>query len=81
MVKELRNESGLDFTDISSEAYRIYVFPNGEGVKIDEPQWLNVSTSGGHRILDIWEVSHYIPPRWLHLYGSVRSHKDPHFVK
>ncbi len=60
-----------EFTDISSEQYRVYVFANEEKVKIDKPQWLNVSPSGGHRIIDASGFSHYIPCRWIHLYWLV----------
>lgn len=85
---ELRNESGLQFTDISSEAWRRYDFPSGMTVMIKEPQFLNVSKSGGHRLLDGDGTSHYIPGGWHHL--SWRSHDggpggdpkpSPHFVK
>lgn len=44
------NESALDFTDISSERERVYTFPNGETLRIENPLYLNVSASGGHRL-------------------------------
>lgn len=72
---KLKNESGLDFIDISSEEWRMYNF--GEySIQINNPQWLSVSESGGHRILDDAGVSHYIPPKWLMLSWK----GNPHFV-
>ena len=56
----------LEWKDISHERYRVYTFPEGE-VRIDNPFKLNVSASGGHRILDKWGESHYIPFKWIHL--------------
>jgi hypothetical protein len=76
---EFVNESGLDFTDISSEKYREYLFPNGISIRIEGPQFLNVSKSGGHRILDINQRSHYIPSGWIHLQWEVFE-GEPNFV-
>lgn len=73
----MKNETGLQFTEINSEKYRVYEFPGGEQVRIDNPTHLNVSKSGGHRILDAQGISHYIPPTWIHLYWE----GNPHFVK
>jgi hypothetical protein len=74
---ELKNKSGLNFQDISSEYYRIYEFENKE-IKITNPLYLNVSPSGGHRILDADGVSHYIPSKWLHLRWLSREN-SPNF--
>lgn len=48
--------------------YRTYIFPNAEPVIIDEPVMLNVSESGGHRIIDKKDVAYYIPSGWVHLF-------------
>lgn len=80
MAIELRNESKNEFTDISTEAYRCYVWPDGSQVLITNPEWLHVSKSGGHRILDRDETSHYIPSGWIHLSWQVDD-GAPHFVK
>lgn len=74
------NESGLTFTDISSEAFRVYEFSNGKEVRIDEPLRLNVSPSGGHRLFDSSGTSHYIPKGWVHLKWKVKP-GSPNFVK
>jgi len=76
----MKNESGLVFTVIDSEKYRTYVWKGGDKVTITEPTHLNVSPSGGHRILDKNGVSHYIPAGWLHLYWEVFD-GQPNFVK
>ena len=79
-VVKFKNESTFDFTDISSEEYRIYEFNNGKTVMITEPLKLSVSKSGGHRIYDNAGISHYIPQGWLHLSWRSKPGK-PNFVK
>ena len=74
------NNSGLDFTEIDSEKYRTYEYSDGYSITIDEPTHLNVSASGGHRVLDKNKVSHYIPSGWKHLYWEAFEGK-PNFVK
>jgi hypothetical protein len=74
-----KNESGLEFVDISTETFREYTFPNIT-VRIDEPLKLNVSKSGGHRIFDAKGNSHYIPTGWIHLKWNVKP-DAPNFVK
>lgn len=75
-----KNESGLEFTDISSESFRVYEFSNGKEVRIDEPLRLNVSSSGGHRLFDASGTSHYVPKGWIHLRWKVKP-GCPNFVK
>lgn len=75
-----RNESGLEFTDISSELFRKYKFPGGDEVRIEWPKFLHVSKSGGHRVFDGHGRSHYIPPGWFHLEWEV-THGQPNFVR
>jgi len=53
--------------DISKELYRLYVFPGGDEVKIDDPKTLVVSDNG-HRITGKDFLAHYIPYGWIHLY-------------
>ena len=68
-VKEVTEE--LIWKDISHESYRTYTFwKDGKfvKVKINHPIKLNVSDSGGHRILDDKNIAHYIPSGWVHLY-------------
>ena len=58
----------IEWRKIHHEIYRVYEFIENEIVVIDRPVLLNVSESGGHRILDANNVSHYIPAGWKHLY-------------
>lgn len=67
----------LEFKDVSTEIYRVYEFPDGKIVKINKPVKLNVSKSGGHRILDEKGVSHYVPSGWVHLYWKVKDGMEP----
>ena len=80
MTTEFKNESGKEFADISSEAWREYTFPTGQSIRIEGPLRLNVSDSGGHRLFDASGVSHYIPAGWVHLQWQAKD-GQPHFVK
>ena len=54
--------------DISGkEEYRKYIFPGGDEVRIDDPEFLIVSDNG-HRVFDANGYSHYVPYGWIHLY-------------
>lgn len=75
-----KNESDLEFSDISSEKWREYKFANGETVRIEQPLQLNVSDSGGHRIFDASGVSHYVPAGWIHLQWESKD-GAPNFVR
>jgi len=79
-MTEFRNDSGLKFVDISSEAVREYVFSDEKKVTINFPLWMNVSSSGGHRVFDVNGISHYIPKGWHHLSWKAKDGR-PHFVK
>jgi len=74
---EMMDSLEREWIDIRSEQYRVYVFPGGDMVRIEKPEKLHVSGSGGHRILSADGVSHYIPPIWFHLYWV----GNPAFVK
>lgn len=76
----MKNESGLVFTDISSERYRKYFWSNGYEKHVSNPTHLHVSESGGHRILDGSGTSHYIKPGWAHLEWEVHE-GQANFVK
>jgi hypothetical protein len=55
----------LKFKDISGKKYRIYHFDKGEELIINNPIALNISDSGGHRIIDGIGRCYYISPKWL----------------
>lgn len=74
------NKSNHEFTDISSEQFRTYVFANGVEVTIEAPLYLSVARSGGHRVLGDNNISHYIPSGWVHLYWKPKD-GEPNFVK
>jgi hypothetical protein len=79
-VDDFINESGLDFTDISTEAVRRYHYKGDTEIVISGPLMLNVSRSGGHRIFDENGVSHYIPKGWIQLTWIAKP-GEPNFVK
>lgn len=68
-----------EWKDISTEKARRYTFPGQEYIYILMPQWLHVSASNGHRIIDFNGVCHYIPPTWIHLTWWVKD-GAPYFV-
>lgn len=77
---DLRNESGLRFTDISTEAVRVYHYPNKDEFVINHPLALNVSKSGGHRVFNGEGKSYYIPKGWIAI-SWVAEDDAAHFVK
>ena len=76
---EIRNSSNLKFNDISSVEWREYVFSDTLIVRINGPLGINISKSGGHRLVDSDGNSHYIPRGWKHLRWRVKE-GEPHFV-
>jgi hypothetical protein len=79
MDVDIKNESNYDFSDISSEKYRVYDFGKNGEVVIDNPQALAVSDNG-HRIVDGDGTSHYVKYGWKHLHWETEE-DEPHFVK
>lgn len=92
---ELKNETDLKFEDISMELERTYHFPvlfkNGKFkekdakhthlfITIHEPQWLSVSESGGHRVVNKNGRCFYIPSWWYFLDWKPKDGAS-HFVK
>jgi hypothetical protein len=77
---KLTNNTDLVFTDISSEIYREYNFPNGTKMRIEDPMYLNVN-NGGHRVKDMQGNCYYINIKdswWI----TWQSYSDkPDFVK
>lgn len=61
----------LTFSDLSDEKYRVYCYPDGTVVRLDNPKRLNVSKSGGHRVYTADGISHYVHPGWNHLWWEV----------
>jgi len=76
----MNNQTELKFIDITSEIYRKYEYTDGGQIIIDKPTHLNISKSGGHRILDEKGISHYIQSGWIHLSWETHPGK-PNFVK
>jgi hypothetical protein len=74
-----RNESGLEFADISSEEWREYHTPAGS-YRIDAPLRLNVSDNG-HRVFDASGHSHYVDTRGGFFLRWKAKDGQPHFVK
>lgn len=71
-----------EWTDISSETQRVYVFEGGTRMVIDQPLRLHVSDSGGHRVFsgEGGGKSYYVPPRWIAIEWQTAPGR-PHFVR
>lgn len=79
-MEEFINESGNEFTDISTERWRRYHYADGSQLFINKPLKLHVSESGGHRIFATDGISRYIKPEWRHIEWMAKDGK-PHFIK
>ena len=64
-----KNDSGLEFKDISSEKWREYLYTD-QVIRIDKPLKIHVSPNG-HRVFDADQISHYIPNGWKHVRWAV----------
>ena len=58
-------QSPLEFGDISDEGYREYVYKDGFRYRIEDPIGLNVSKSGGHKIVTSAGRSIYVLGGWI----------------
>ena len=74
----ITDNPNIKFSSLDDEEYRTYVWPDNSEVTISLPTHLNVSKSGGHRVLDSNGVSHYVPTGWSHLFWKVKQGK-PNF--
>lgn len=74
---EFEEKGPAPWRSLLSEVRRTYVFPGGEKVVIENPLRLNVSASGGHRVLDGAGVSHYVPEGWHHLFWETEPGAEP----
>ena len=71
--EHIRVPENMSFNSLESEEYRIYFFPKGEERRIDYPVAINVSRSGGHKIIDGDGITHYIPKGWIELVWKARD--------
>ncbi len=78
-MTEFRNESKLIFTDISSEEFREYEYPDGHVKKYDSPLQLNVSPNGHRLFLENGDCV-YVTKGWRTIRWRVKE-GAPHFVK
>jgi hypothetical protein len=79
IMREFLNKSGLEFSDISSEKFREYVYTDFS-LTINDPLKLNVSKSGGHRVFSENGDSFYITPGWKYIKWQVKE-GSPNFVR
>lgn len=73
----LEESTGLKFKDISNEKNRIYAFSHGGFLQIDEPLFINVSKSGGHRVFAKNGRGYYVQPKegWYIAWQNIDIYK------
>ena len=76
-MTEFKNESKLIFTDISSELFREYTYPDGTVEFYDSPLQLNVSPNG-HRLFLANGDCIYVKGGWRSIRWRVKE-GAPHF--
>lgn len=74
------NESEREFTDISSEGYRVYLYPDQTQIQILNPQFLSVSASGNHYVVNAESDCYIIAPGWRAILWKTKP-GAPHFVR
>ena len=62
--RDIRVSDGMGFMDISEIKYRTYFYADGS-VTFDSPIAINVSKSGGHRLILEDGKSVYVRPGWF----------------
>ncbi len=55
--------NGIEFIELGDEMYRTYEFPNGRQLQIDNVKYVNISKSGGHRLLTVDGRLYYVKPK------------------
>lgn len=66
-------------TDISSEEYRLYTYPDGSKFRIEAPLRVFVTESGSHRVIDAAGLTHRPTPGYIGLTWKSRP-GEPAFV-
>lgn len=59
------NATNLKFINISHEAMRQYLYPNGANITIKLPLKLSIDRTSIHRVFDSTGLSYFIPPTWI----------------
>ncbi len=77
-----RVQTGTPGLDLSGELYRVYTFPGGERIRVDEPAtlWVKPSTETGkhsHRIALVNGNGVYIPAGWLKIEWKNKPGQPP----
>jgi hypothetical protein len=62
---DIRVPETMDFADISGEVYRKYIYQDGSEFHLEDPIALNVSKSGGHRLILSDGRSIYVRHGWI----------------
>ncbi len=63
--REFSHTTDLTFRDLTTEAYREYMYNNGGVMRILQPWKLAISRSGNHRVATVDGFSYIIVPGWI----------------
>lgn len=69
--------NNVEYKSLQSERFREYIFDSNRVVVIVNPLWLNVSESGGHRVVVSDTETYYIPPGWLAIFWETKEGEGP----
>lgn len=67
----------LAFREIGGELFRVYHYPNGYAVRLDNPVRLSVAENGDHRILTGDGRAHLLAYGWVHVQCQPKPGMDP----
>ncbi|MFN6965228.1 MAG: hypothetical protein ACK4S4_15890 [Pyrinomonadaceae bacterium] len=72
---------GKTFKNIGHEIYRRYFYRDANGeqyhVEVKFPQWLRVTATGSHRVVDKDGAAYYIPPGFTHIKWKSKEGTEP----
>lgn len=76
-LKDTANKEDSEFTDISDEESRIYLFPAKDGtisaIRYPNPLSVKVTKSGGHKLVLANGMGAYIKPEWVAIHYFYRG--------
>lgn len=67
----------LEFKDLQTEQWRVYHYPNGYAVRVDNPVRMHIAENGDHRILTSDGRAHVIAYGWVHIQNQAKQGMDP----
>ena len=63
--------------DLSGELQRVYTYPDGTVIRIDDPMRLYVTSTGSHCVMNINDWVTHVPAGWIDLKWKPRDPENP----